>query len=160
MKVEPRKQHQWLQKLVGNWTYESECPTGPDKPAQKLKGSETVRSLGGVWIVCEGQGEMPGGEIGKMIMTLGYDPRTSRFVGTWIGSMMANLWVYDGELDAEEKVLTLSAEGPDFSTEGKMAKYRDVIEIIDDDRRVLKSFCLAADGKWQQFMTANYRRSK
>jgi Protein of unknown function (DUF1579) len=29
-----------------------------------------------------------------------------RFVGTWIGSMMTYMWVYDGELDRSERVLT------------------------------------------------------
>lgn len=27
MKVEPQKEHEWLHQLVGEWTYESECPT-------------------------------------------------------------------------------------------------------------------------------------
>ena len=53
-----------------------------------------------------------------MIMTLGYDPQKKRFVGTWIGSMMTYLWVYDGELDASGKVLTLNAEGPNMQVAG------------------------------------------
>ena len=69
MKAEPQKQHQWLQSLVGEWTYESECSMGPDKPRQKFKGSESVRSLGGLWVLCEGQGEMPGGGSATMLMT-------------------------------------------------------------------------------------------
>jgi hypothetical protein len=160
MKADPQKQHQWLQKLVGEWTTESECPAGPDKPAQKLIGSESVRSLGPVWVVCDGKGEMPGGGPAIMMMTLGYDPLKKRFVGTWIGSMMTYLWIYDGDLDASEKVLTLSADGPDFTTEGKMAKYRDVIEFKGDDHRTLTSHCLGTDGKWKQFMVAHYRRKK
>lgn len=46
MKVEPRKEHQWLQQLVGVWTYESEAVMGPDKPMEKFKGRESVRSIG------------------------------------------------------------------------------------------------------------------
>jgi len=160
MKVEPVKQHKWLQKLVGEWTSESECSAGPDKPAQKMRGTESVRAVGPVWVVGEGKGDMPDGGLATMILTLGYDTVKKRFVGTWIGSMMTYLWVYDGELDASERVLTLSAEGPDFTTEGKTAKYRDVIEFKSDDHRTLTSFCLGADGKWQQFMQAHYRRRK
>jgi Protein of unknown function (DUF1579) len=110
--------------------------------------------------LCEGRGQVPGGGIATTIMTLGYDPAKRRFVGTFIGSMMTNLWVYDGELDAAAKVLTLDSEGPSFSEEGKMARYKDVIEIKSDDRRVLTSSFLGDDGKWHQFMTANYRRTK
>jgi len=157
--AEPQKEHQWLQKLVGEWTYETECHMGPDQPS-KFTGSEKVRSLGGLWIIAEGEGEMPGGGKANMIMTLGYDPQQKRYVGTWIGSMMTHLWVYDGSMDATGKILTLAAEGPSFTTEGKMGKYRDVIEIKTDNHRILSSHFLGDDGKWQQFMTAHYRRKK
>jgi len=58
-----------------------------------------VRSLGGLWILAEGRGEMPGGAPATMLMTLGYDPAKNRFVGTWVGSMMTHLWVYQGWLN-------------------------------------------------------------
>jgi len=160
MKTEPQEEHKWLHKLVGDWTYESECVMGPDQPPSKFQGTERVRSLGDLWTLGEGQGEMPDGGVATMLMTLGYDPQRKRFVGTWIGSMMSHLWVYDGELDANKKVLSLHAEGPSMAGEGKMAKYKDVIEIKDDDHRTLSSHLLGDDGKWNQFMTAHYRRKK
>lgn len=160
IKVEPQKEHQWLQKLVGEWTYESDCSMGPDQPPQKHKGSEIVRPLGEIWVLCEGQMEMPGGHMGKMLMTLGFDPQRKRFVGTWVGSMMTHLWVYDGELDATGKVLSLMSEGPNFAVPGKMAMYKDVIEIKDDNHRLLKSHSQGEDGQWQEFMVAGYRRKK
>ena len=61
---------------------------------------------------------MPGGGPATTLMTLGYDPEKKRFVGTWIGSMMTHLWIYDGALDAAGKVLTLDAEGPSFAGDG------------------------------------------
>ena len=160
MKAEPQQEHQWLQKLLGDWTFESEASMGPDQPPGKFQGTESVRTLGGLWVIGEGQGEMPGGGTGHMIMTLGYDPQQKRFVGTWIGSMMTNLWVYDGSLDAAEKLLTLNAEGPAMSGDGKLAKYQDIIEIKSDDYRTLTSRTLSDDGTWNQFMTAHYRREK
>jgi hypothetical protein len=160
MKIEPQKEHQWLQKLVGEWTYESEAPMEPGKPPEKCTGTENVRSLGGVWVLCEGRGEMPGGGTATTIMTLGFDQVKKRYVGTFIGSMMTNLWVYEGELDAASKVLTLDTEGPSFTAEGKIAKYKDAIEIKSDNHRVLTSNFLDDDGEWHHFMTANYRRTK
>lgn len=160
MKVELQKEHHWLQKLVGEWTYEAEASMGPGKPPEKSTGSEIVRSLGGVWILAEGQVECPGGGPATTVMTLGYDPQKKRFVGTFIGSMMTHLWLYDGALDAAERVLTLDTEGPDFAVEGKMAKYKDTIELKSDDHRVLSSYTLGADGKWFGFMTSHYRRKK
>lgn len=158
MKVEPVQQHHWLKKLVGDWTFEHDCPPEEGKPAQKFTGSEAVRALGEVWVLCEGRGEMPGGGEARMMMTLGYDPQRERFVGTWIGSMMTHLWVYDGELNAAGTTLTLTADGPDFNNPGKMATYRDVIEFKSDNHRTLTSYTLGPDGKWTQFMTSNYRR--
>jgi hypothetical protein len=160
MKVEILKEHEWLQQMVGDWTFESECSMGPDKPPEKFAGTESVRSIGGVWVLCEGRGEMPGGGIGNMFMTLGYDPAKKRFLGTFIGSMMTHMWIYDGSLDPSGKVLTLDSEGPSFAGDGTMAKYQDVIEIRSADQRLLHSQVRGADGKWQRFMTATYRRKK
>jgi len=160
MNIEPQKEHQWLQNLVGEWTYESDCSMGPGKPNEKFKGTESVRSLAGLWILAEGRGEIPAGGAMTTMMTLGYDPQTARYVGTFVASMMTHLWVYDGALDAAERVLTLDTEGPDMAAEGKMAKYKDVIEWKNDDHRMLTSYMLGDDGKWCGFMTANYRRVK
>ena len=160
MHATPGKQHQWLQKLVGEWTYETQVPAEAGQPASKATGTETVRSIGGLWTQAEGQGEMPGGGPATTIMTLGYDPQKKRFVGTWIGSMMTHLWIYDGEVDAAERTLTLNSEGPSMSGDGTMSKYQDVIEFKSNDHRTLTARVRTADGQWQQFMTVEYRRKK
>jgi len=158
MNAEPQKEHRWLQQLVGDWTYEIEGACGPDKPPQRLQGTERVRAVGGLWVLCEGRGEMPESGTASTLMTLGYDPQKGRFVGTWVGSMMTWLWVYDGALDPAEKILTLHSEGPDFAVQGKLAKYKDEIEFRSDDHRVLTTSVQGDDGRWRHFMTANYRR--
>ena len=160
MNAEPQKEHQWLQKLVGKWTFEGECIMGPDQPPAKHTGSETVRSIGGLWTLGEGTGAGPDGGQMTSIMTLGYDPQTRRFVGTFIASMMTHMWIYNGTLDASGKVLTLDTEGPDFSGGSGMVKYQDIIEFVNDDHRILKSQLVGPDGKWNHFMTAHYRRHK
>ena len=160
MEAEPQKEHGWLQKLVGEWTIEAEASMAPGEPPAKSTGTERVRSLGGLWTVAEGEGEMPGGGPATSLMTLGYDPQKKRFVGTWVGSMMTHLWLYEGSLDAGEKVLTLDCEGPSFSGDGTLSKYKDVIELKSDDHRVLTSHVQGEDGNWQSFMTAHYRRRK
>jgi Protein of unknown function (DUF1579) len=159
MDAQPQKEHQWLDRFLGEWTYESECSMGPVQPPSKSKGFEVVRSLGGLWTIGEGEGEMPDGGTGKTLMTLGYDPQSDRYIGTFIGSMMTHLWIYNGSLDATEKVLTLDTEGPNFS-QSAMAKYKDIIEFVSDDHRVLTSQILGDDGNWLQFMTAHYRRKE
>lgn len=160
MDQKPQKEHRWLEKLAGEWAYETEAAMEPGKPPEKFTGTESVRSVGGLWIVCEGRGIMPDIGMATTIMTLGYNPLTKRFVGTFIGSMMTHMWLYDGELDATGKVLTLDTVGPSFTAEGKMVKYQDVIEIVDDDHRMLSSGTVGEDGKWHKFMSATYRRTK
>ena len=161
MQPEPQEQHRWLQKLVGEWTYENECVVEPGKPPEKFVGTDSVRTLGDLWVLCEGKVNMPGGGGGRTLMTLGYDPNRKCFVGTFVASMMTYLWIYDGgQLDSTSKVLTLNAEGPSFTDEGKMVKYQDIIEFVSDDHRTLSSQTLGEDGKWQRFMTAHYRRKK
>lgn len=155
---EPQEEHRWLQKLVGDWTYEGEAPMKPGEAPEKFGGTETVRKIGELWVVGEGRGPMPGGEEATSVLSLGYDPQKRAFVGTWFGSMMNNLWVYEGSLDAGKRKLTLNTEGPNMQKEGEQAKYREVIELPDDDRRTFTSYVQGEDGSWQQMMTMTYRR--
>lgn len=157
--VQPQKEHQWLEQLVGEWTYEADCPGGDGQMPMKMTGTESVRSLGGLWVVGEGRSEMPGGGgPATMILTIGYDPAKKKFVGSWIGSMMANLWVYEGSLDAAGKVLSLHTEGPNMMAPGSTAKYKEVIEVRSKDERTFSSHMQGPDGEWINFMKATYRR--
>jgi hypothetical protein len=157
---EPQEEHRWLLKLAGEWTMEAESSMAPGEPPVKSTGIERVRALGDLWIVGESEGEMPGHGPSQAILTLGYDPAKQRFVGTWVGSMMTHLWVYEGRLDAGKKVLTLDCEGPGMAGDGSLMRYQDVIELKSDDHRTLTSHMQGEDGTWQPFMTAHYRRRK
>jgi hypothetical protein len=157
MQQQPQAEHRWLERLVGEWTYESKCVMGPGQPPQTVIGRERVRSLGGLWVIAEG--EMPG-ENGpaQSVMTLGFDPAVGHFTGTFVASVMTFLWVYrSGTLDEAAGALTLCAEGPSFTSEGT-AQYEDIITLISDDHRTLTSRYRGAEGEWNQFMEAHYRR--
>jgi len=159
-KPQPQPEHQWLQKLVGEWTWEHESPVEPGKSAEKHRGTESVRSLDGIWIIAEGRGEMPGLGLVHNMMTLGFDTTKKRFVGTFVASMMTDLWVYDGALDTAANALVLDTEGPSFADPTKRAKYKDSISFESDDHRIMTSAFEEADGKWMTFMTAHYRRTR
>ncbi|HMP77992.1 MAG TPA: DUF1579 domain-containing protein [Pirellulaceae bacterium] len=157
MQSQPTTEHQWLGKLVGEWSFESECNMGPGQPPMKTSGRETVRSLGGLWTI--GEGTMGSEESeSRSIMTLGYDPVKQKFVGTFVASMLTHLWPYEGTLDASGRVLTLDSEGPSFATEGQYAKYQDSIEFVDNNHRILSSRMLMPNGQWMAFMEAHYYR--
>lgn len=154
------QEHAWLQKLVGEWRGEGEAAMGPGAPVEKFAMDETVRAIGDVWVQCESLTKPPAGGSATTIMTLGFDPDKQRFRGTFIGSMMTYLWIYDGALDASGKILVLDAEGPSMTGDGKMARYRDSIELISDDHRTLSSQMQLPDGTWSKFMTMHYRRKQ
>jgi Protein of unknown function (DUF1579) len=158
MTATPQSQHHWLQKLVGEWTYEMLIPAQAGRPEMKAMGTERVRPIGGIWVQAEGDGEMPGSGPATTIMTLGYDPAKGRFVGSWIGSMMTHQWVYDGELDTAKNELTLTSEGPSMSGDGTLALYRDTIALKSDRERTLTASVRGEDGAWQPFMSVTYRR--
>jgi len=160
MGTQPVKEHEWLQQLVGDWTYESEVCMDPDQPRQKFTGTESVRSLGGLWVILEGRGTMPDGSASTTIMSLGYDLTPKKYVGTWIGSMMSRLWVYDITMAPSGDELWMEGEGPDMADQEKLATYRDVITIKSPDHRMLCSYAKGADGGWTEFVTTHYHRVK
>ena len=157
---EPEAEHLWLHQLVGEWSVESECVMVPDQQPMKMTGRETVRTLGKFWTIGEGAGSNPDDGACDSIMTLGYDPRTKRFVGSFVTGAMSHLWPYLGSLDASGKILTLDSEGPSFSGDGTLSKYQDIIEFLSPDHRTLTARVQSSDGSWRQFMLSHYHRKQ
>lgn len=155
---EPTLEHKWLLQLLGDWEFDSECMMGPDQPPMKTTGKLTTRSLGDLWTLGEMENATPDGQGMRSLMTLGFDPAKQRFVGTFVASCMTHLWPYEGQLDAAQRVLTLDSEGPSFAGDGTMAKYHDIIEVIDQDHYLLISEHQNPDGSWTRFMNAKYTR--
>lgn len=158
MPIAPGPEHEWLQRMVGEWTYEMDSVMEPGGEPVRHTGTESVRTIGGLWVVCEGRMQLTDGSTGTTIMTLGYDPARARYVGTFMGSMMTDLWVYDGQR-GDGNALVLDTEGPSFTHEGRRDRFRDVVRLDGDDRRTLTSSTLGDDGRWSEFMTMRYRRA-
>ena len=156
MKATVTDEHAWLRQLVGEWRSEMPGPNG----GSNLSGTETVRMLGDIWLLAEGRGQMPDGSPSESQMLLGYDPAQRCFLGSWVGSMMNHLWLYrGGTLDASRRTLALPSEGPSFDVPSKLVQYRDEIEIVSADERLLHGNALGDDGRWVRFMTARYLRT-
>lgn len=157
----PVKEHEWLGQLVGEWETEAEAKLDPSQPPVKCVGTESIRSIGGFWVLNETRGTPPGSDVPMTgLMTLGYDPEKKKYVGTWVDSMTGHLWTYEGTVDSSGKKLTLLTEGPaPFLPAGK-AKYRESVEIKDKDYKVFTSSIEVAPGEWHTFMTSHARRTK
>jgi hypothetical protein len=153
----PEKEHQWLQKFVGEWTTISKGSMGPDQPPMECSGTIESRMIGDFWVVNEMQGN-PQGIPMRGLQTIGYDPVKKKYIGTWVDSMMNHMWMYEGSVDASGNKLTLEAEGPSFMGDGKVTKYRDAYEFKTPDHIIVSSSMLGEDGKWITFMTGESKR--
>lgn len=152
------KEHTWLKQFVGQWETNLEA-TVPGQPAMKCAGTISSRALGNFWVVNEMKSDMMGFSMVGM-QTVGYDPKSKKFVGTWVDSMSDHLWKYEGTVDTTGKTLHLDADGPSFSGDGKLAKYRDSYEFKSADEIVMTSSVQDPDGKWVTFMTGTAKRKK
>ncbi|MFC9993835.1 DUF1579 domain-containing protein [Nocardia sp. NPDC127526] len=157
--AKPQVEHEWLHKLIGEWVFAGRMEMGPGQPQEESTGAERFTGLGDFWVRSEGHGTTPDGVPATWSFTLGYDPRREKYVGTWLGSMMPHMFVYEGARDPSGAVLTLDAEGPAMDDDNKTARYQDIVEFVDDDHWVLRSQMLGEDGTWMQFMTTDYRRA-
>lgn len=157
---EPTSEHRWLLKLVGNWTYEHDCNMGPDHPPMKCNGRQGTVALGNLWTIGEMENAGPDGQMTKSIISVGFDPARGKFVGSFVSGCMPQLWIYEGSLDDNQKVLTLDSEGPNFAGDGTLAKYQDIIEFVDNDHYFFYSQVQNADGSWTRFMNGKYTRAE
>lgn len=152
----PQKEHEWLQQCVGEWDAETEMLIPGQEPL-KVKGTESVRSIGGFWILCENNSEFAGRSV-IGLMTLGYDADEEQYVGTWVDSMTGYFWTYEGSVDDAGKVLTLETRGPCPERPGELSNFKEVLELKSKDHKVFTSSMQKEDGTWQKMLTITYRR--
>lgn len=157
MGTKPVREHEWLQKLVGNWRTEAEMDMGPGGTVTS-SGTEAVKDIGGLWAFAEGKGKMPIGGDFEYYSTLGYDVSFKEYRGCKFMPGSSHLWKFTGTLSADGKIMTLDCVGPNMYKDGETANYRDVIELIDDNHRTLTSFGEDENGQMQQYMKATLTR--
>jgi hypothetical protein len=155
----PEKEHQWLDRLVGEWDTEAEIHMMPGQPPLKTKGTETTRKIGNFWTIAEVRSEFMDQPF-NAVLTLGYEAERKKYVGTWVDSMMPYLWNYTGDVDPTGNILTLETRGPCPKRPGELSNFKEVIELKGDDQRVFTSSMQEEDGSWTKLMTVNYRRKE
>jgi len=150
-------EHDWLMQLVGDWEAVSEMEAEAGAEPTRWVGTEDIDAIGALWVVAEGEVDF-GEEHFESRMTLGYDPEQRCFVGTWIDSVQSHLWNYRGQLDADQRALTLEAQGPSIVEPGRTTLYRDRIELVTPDHKRLVSAMREDDGTWTTYMEVDYYR--
>lgn len=153
----PQKEHAALEKFVGEWDVVATCNMPGSEPV-KNKGTESAKMIGGFFLQATLNADMMGQPM-TGVLTLGYDTEKKQYIGTWIDSVGGKLWTYTGNMDPAGKILTLDCEGPCPMT-GKQTKFKEVIELKDDNSKTFTSTVLGEDGKWSTMMTATYTRKQ
>ncbi|GAB5442023.1 MAG: DUF1579 domain-containing protein [Fuerstiella sp.] len=146
-------EHKMLKRFVGKWKTVSEA-FEDGKPTFKAEGTMTGNMMGEFWLLSETKAGGAGFEM-KALQTIGYDASKKKYVGTWIDTMVNHMWQYEG--DAEGDKLVLNTEGPNYMTDGSMAKFRDVYEFVSDDE-IRTSSEIWQDDKWIVFMKGSAKR--
>ena len=144
----PGKEHDHLQRLVGAWDAETEFG----------KGTMTYKmGLGGKWLIGAFDGEFGGMKFqGKFLDT--YDAATKKYRSIGVDSFSTAPRIMEGNLDKDNKVMTMTGEGP--GPEGKTAKYKSITEIKDADTVNFSLFMVEKDGKEQPLVKITYKRKK
>lgn len=149
----------WLQQLLGEWTYTFRTAEDSDHPGATATGTETVRAISGAFVAVENTGasEQDGSE-SRSVTLIGYEAEAGRFTGAVASTAVASLFVYAGGLSDDGQALLLETVGPAMTEGQTMDRYRDVIRIVDADRRFTAAE-VWQDGAWKEFMRTEYRRT-
>ena len=147
------KEHEFLQKFVGEWDVES--------GGSGMQGKAVMKSsmLGKLWLVNSSDHDVSDMKM-KSIQMIGYDTEKKKYIGIWADSMINYMWHYEGTVDKAGNKLTLDAEGPSMTGDGKMIQYQDAYEFKDDDTIVATSSMQDKDGKWTVIMKGTAKRRK
>lgn len=147
----PGKEHEKFKSMVGEW--DATMKFGGME--SKAKASYKL-DFGGFYLVEDFEGDFGGMKFqgrGQM----GYCPIKKKYFTIWIDSMSASPVMMAGNYDESGKTLTEEGEGP--GQDGKMAKYKSVSTLVDNDTMEMKMF-MVADGKDNEAFSITYKRKK
>ena len=149
----PGPEHDRLKEMVGTWD------AIMDMGGQKSKATATYKPIcSGMWIASDFESELGGVPFQGHGMD-GYDQLKKKFVGHWFDSMTSSPMAFEGDFDADHKVLTMTgtAPGPD----GKPQKFRSTTEMKGKNQMSFKMFMASGPAvKEELSFTIEYTRRK
>jgi len=146
----------WLQGLVGEWTFSFATAEDSEHPGVVAQGVETVRRIGSAAILLENRAEGDDGSHSATIILA--DASGTSFSGAVVGTAVDTLFVYSGS-GVDDRTLVLETEGPAMTPGRETDRYRDVFHIIDYDNRFTTAEVQEENGAWREFMRTTYRRT-
>ena len=126
----PSAEHKIVMADVGTWSVKGKLFMGGSE--QEFTGKETVRNVGKFWTVSNYSATMFGQPfVGSS--TTGYDPKTKKFVGSWVDSMQPHATHMVGTFDKATKTMTYKTKG--IGMDGKPAEGKIVVKYNDNGTR-------------------------
>jgi hypothetical protein len=140
------KPHELLARSAGTW----DCDVkmffrGPQAPAAEFKGTEVNELVsGGKYLRTSFSYTM--GNRGKFEghSLLGFDPRTKRYVGTWVDNFTAAPSRIDEEYDEQSNTMTDHRTVVDGA--GNEIESKHITTWLDDSRKKVEIFMIVRDG--------------
>jgi len=142
----PGKEHEALKPLIGSWTCAVKFWMAPGTAPQESAGTmERKWILGGRFMQEDYKGSAMGMPF-EGVGLIGYDKGQKRYDSSWMDSMSTSTMKMTGSADASGKTFTFTGENF-CPMEGKLLKGRSTLEIVNNDKQILKMFGPGPDGK-------------
>ncbi len=156
---QPTADHALLEQFAGEWTTKATAVMAPGEEPMTCEGTESAKMLGGFWLISQGEASMQGVPVSSL-MTIGYDPKTKKYIATFVCSMDSTLWQYTGSVEDDGKKLVLETAGPSPLDPNKQVRFREILEFVAPDHKIFTSYIEGEDGQWTEFATIDYRRAE
>ncbi len=148
----PSKEHEFLKQSVGEWAVHM----GGDASSPAIGTSKHKIAMGDLWLISDAELDFGGAKFtGHGIDS--YDPVKKKYVGVWVDSMTTAPIVFEGDLSADGKILTVTGKGPG-SQDGKTTDYKMVTEYKNKNSHVFKMWSGTLTG--EPMLTLTYVRKK
>lgn len=155
--MSPGEQHQYLERYVGDWSYEQSMWSDPTQPALKASGESTKSMImGDRYLQEEMRGEMMGQPFYGRAVT-GYDNLEKVLRSTWIDNFSTGIVVSEGKLVGDEDGHTLRSEFMN-PMNGESEAIRMVTRYIDEDNHIFEYYVTNPAGQEFRQMVIEYTR--
>jgi hypothetical protein len=153
----PGPEHKFLASFTGTWKAEVKTWENASAQPQVSQGTgEDKMILGGRFLHSTFKSSFMGQPFEGMGLT-GFDNVLKKFQGVWIDSMGTAMMTAVGELDKTGTVLTCTDTYTDPQT-GKVETMRDVMKLVDKDKKIDQMYAKGKDGKEFLMMEITYTR--
>ncbi len=154
---QPLEEHEVLKQTVGVWDAEIAILNPGGEPT-RYNGVETIKMLGKFWTTIDYEFEFMG-QMAKSHGTIGFDPVSKRFVGTWHESTSPFIGSLEGTYDSATSTTTYTMKTKNMN--GKQTEYKVVFVQPDADHRTFELFTKpSGSGDMVKIVSTKYTKRK